>query len=65
MRGPTIVTRGHEIIIAVISMQRLLIVNMDKFEFILFYFNIGMNYNDILQSLAVRHGVILSKRHFG
>lgn len=26
-------------------------------------FNLGMNYNDILQSLAVRHGVILSKRH--
>ena len=23
-----------------------------------------MSYNDILKSLAVRHGVILSKRHF-
>ena len=36
---------------------------MDTFELISFYFNTGMNYNDILKSLAVRHGVVLSKRH--
>ena len=36
---------------------------MDNFDLISFYFNTGMNYNDILQSLAVRHGVLLSKRH--
>ena len=28
-----------------------------------FYFNLGMNYNNILKSLAVRQGVIISKRH--
>ena len=37
--------------------------DMDKFDLISFYFNLGMNYCDILQSLAVRHGVIVSKRH--
>ena len=36
---------------------------MDNFEFISFDFNTGMNYNDILKSLAVRPGVVLSKRH--
>lgn len=36
---------------------------MDEFELIFFYFNIEMNYDDILQSCAVRHGVLLSKRH--
>ena len=36
---------------------------MDKIEEISFYFNLGMNYNDILKSLAVRQGVIISKRH--
>lgn len=45
--------RGHKIIIAVISMRRQLIVNMNKFDF-----KIGIN--DTLQSLAVRHKVILS-----
>ena len=34
---------------------------MDRFEYISFCFNLGMNYNDILQALVVRHGVILSK----
>lgn len=47
------ITRGHEIVKAVIYMQRLLIVNMMKFEFILFYFNTGMNSNDELWPLAV------------
>ena len=28
-----------------------------------FYFNLGMNYNNILKSIAVRQGVIISKRH--
>ncbi len=36
---------------------------MDQFELISFYFITGMNYNDILKSLAVRHGVVISKRH--
>ena len=36
---------------------------MDKIEEISFYFNLGMNYNDMLKSLAVRQGVIISKRH--
>ena len=36
---------------------------MDHFDLILFYFHLGMNYNDILQSLAVKHSVIISKRH--
>ena len=36
---------------------------MDNFELISFSFNTGMNYNEILKSLAVRHGVVLSKRH--
>ena len=36
---------------------------MDKIEEISFYFDLGMNYNDMLKSLAVRQGVIISKRH--
>ena len=36
---------------------------MDKIEELSFYFNLRMNYNDILKSLAVRQGVIISKRH--
>ena len=36
---------------------------MDNFDLISFYFDIGMNYNDIPKSLVVRHGVLLSKRH--
>ena len=36
---------------------------MDNFEYIDLYFNLGMNYSDILKSLAIRHGVTLSKRH--
>ncbi|KAF3834382.1 hypothetical protein F7725_025586 [Dissostichus mawsoni] len=36
---------------------------MDHFDLISFYFHLGMNYNDILQSLAVKHSVIISKRH--
>lgn len=35
---------------------------MDKIELIELYFNFGMNNNDIVQSLAVRHGIILSKK---
>ena len=36
---------------------------MENFELISFHFKMGMNYNDILKSLAVRHGAVLSKRH--
>ena len=38
---------------------------MENLELISFYFNLGMDYNQIglLKSLAVRHGVIISKRH--
>lgn len=35
--------RGHQIIITVISMQRLLIVNLNNLEQIAFLFNVGMN----------------------
>lgn len=33
-----------------------------KFELILFYFNLGVNNNDVLKSTAVSHGIILSQR---
>ncbi|MGH0117567.1 UNVERIFIED_CONTAM: hypothetical protein FKN15_005069 [Acipenser sinensis] len=35
---------------------------MDQDQLILFYFNLGINYQDILASIAL-HGFILSKRH--
>lgn len=35
----------------------------EECEYITFYFNIGVNYNDIFQSLAIRHR-LLSKRYF-
>lgn len=35
---------------------------MDHFELISFYFHIEINYNDILEALAARHGVVLCKR---
>ena len=36
---------------------------MENLELSLFYFHLGMDYNQILKSLTVRHGVIISKRH--
>lgn len=33
---------------------------MDKFDLMLFYFCLGMNYNHILNTLVIRHRVVLS-----
>ena len=63
MRGHKIVTGGHEIIIAVISMQRLLIVNMDKFEFIskcLFLKDILDNHPATEGKLSRGHAITIS-----
>lgn len=52
----------QEIVIAVIT-SRLLNVNIHEFEYIYFNFIIEINYNDIFQSLAIRHELILSRIH--